>query len=66
MEDWQKPHFETLKEYIKKGWVKKETKFEHIEYEGKNPFINEKFINLPIGSMIADGDCCESWVVLWL
>ena len=65
MEDWQKEHFETLKRYIKKGWVKKDTKLEDIKYDEGDPYIDEENITLPVGYITSDG-YVDTKAVLWL
>jgi hypothetical protein len=55
----------TLKEYIKKGWVRKETKFEDIKYDDDDPYLDEDKITLPVGYITSDG-YVDTKVVLWL
>jgi hypothetical protein len=61
MEDWEKKHYDKVKDLVKKGWLKEGAKVEH---EDGNAYVREEYILLPIGVI---NDCgCMPTCVLWL
>lgn len=62
MENLQEEQRKLLKKYIKKGYVHKDA---IVEFEDGDPFIDEKYITLPVSYVISDGyvDCK---LVIWL
>lgn len=67
MGDWQKKHFETLQSYIKKGWVKENTKLEDIKYDEGEPYLEADKLNIPIGyRYLYDDGAVTVEAILWL